>query len=160
MNYTRILYLTKGLGKYKILSLVRVKLLPLEAFKVIKNTSPCGLRPRFSQCGNFVNCLSLNFGRNFVKVAVLLNKLLNSWFDETFLGESKFFIFPHCAFPQSHSIVSHINSLVKTLVSRNFCQKSVRVNFCNYHTVQSQLVWKLWNFTLTLFWKKFRESNC
>ena len=45
-------------------------------------------------------------------------------------------------------------SLVKPLLSRNFCQKCVRVNFRNFHTV-----WKLRKFTLTLFWQKFRESN-
>ena len=28
------------------------------------------------------------------------------------------------------------NFFSKTLVSRNFCQKRVRVNFCNYHTVE------------------------
>ena len=34
-------------------------------------------------------------------------------------------------------------SLVKPLLSRNFCEKSVRENFCNFHTV----VWKLRKFT-------------
>ena len=29
-----------------------------------------------------------------------------------------------------------VNSLVKPLLSRNFCEKSVRENFCNFHTVQ------------------------
>ena len=28
------------------------------------------------------------------------------------------------------------NSLVKTLLSGNFCQKGVRVIFCNFHTVE------------------------
>ena len=28
------------------------------------------------------------------------------------------------------------NSLIKTLLSRNFRQNSVRVNFCNFHTVR------------------------
>ena len=32
-------------------------------------------------------------------------------------------------------ISSLVTSLVKTLLSRNFCQKSVRVNFRNFHTV-------------------------
>ena len=57
------------------------------------------------------------------------------------------------------------------MVSRNFCQKSVRVNFFNYHTVRenfreinschrrSTVLWKLWKFSLTLFWQKFRETN-
>ena len=37
-------------------------------------------------------------------------------------------------------------SLVKPLLSRNFCQKCVRENFRNFHI-------------LTQFWQKFRESN-
>ena len=48
-------------------------------------------------CGNYGNLLSLFFGKNFVKVMVLLTKLLNSWFDEKKNGESTFFIFPQCA---------------------------------------------------------------
>ena len=35
-------------------------------------------------CGNYGNSLSGIFGKNFVKVTVLLNKLLKSWFDEIF----------------------------------------------------------------------------
>ena len=37
-----------------------------------------------AQCGNYGNSLSHIFGKNFVKVTVLLNKLLNKWFDEIF----------------------------------------------------------------------------
>ena len=50
----------------------------------------------YSQCGNYGNSLSYIFGKNFVNVAVLLNKLLKSWFDEIFLGKREFFVFPHC----------------------------------------------------------------
>ena len=35
-----------------------------------------------SQCGNNGNLLSLFFSKNFVNVAYLLMKLINSWFDE------------------------------------------------------------------------------
>ena len=34
-------------------------------------------------------------------------------------------------------IISLLISLVKTSLSRNFCQKCVRVNFRNYHTVHT-----------------------
>ena len=37
-----------------------------------------------AQCGNYGNSLSRIFGKNFVKVTVLLNKLLNKWFDKIF----------------------------------------------------------------------------
>ena len=48
-------------------------------------------------CGNNGNLLSSHiFGKNFVKITFLLKKLLESWFDEFFLSDSKIFIFPHC----------------------------------------------------------------
>ena len=64
-------------------------------------------------------------------------------------GESKFLIFPQqrtlwknekftltkIFFRQINSLVIH---LVNALLSRIFCQKSVRVNFCNFHTVYCQ----------------------
>ena len=37
-----------------------------------------------TQCGIYKNLLSRFFGKNFVKVTVLLKKLLNKWFDEIF----------------------------------------------------------------------------
>ena len=37
-----------------------------------------------TQCGNYGNSLSRIFGKNFVKVTDLLNKLLKGWFDEIF----------------------------------------------------------------------------
>ena len=36
-------------------------------------------------------------------------------------------------------------SLVKPLLSRIFCQKGVRINFRNFHTVQF-VFWLVWNF--------------
>ena len=35
-----------------------------------------------AQCWNYGNSLSLIFGKNSVKVTVLLDKLLENWFDE------------------------------------------------------------------------------
>ena len=46
-------------------------------------------------------------------------------------------------------------SSVKTLLSRNFCQKSVRLNRSNFHTT----LWKLRNFTATLYSQIFRQIN-
>ena len=46
-------------------------------------------------------------------------------------------------------------SLVIMLFSRNFWQKWVRVNFRNFHTT----LWKLRNFTATVFSQKFRQIN-
>ena len=40
-------------------------------------------------CGNLGNSLSHSFDKNFVKVMVLLNKLLKSWFDEIFFRWEK-----------------------------------------------------------------------
>ena len=46
------------------------------------------------------------FGKNFVKVMVLLTKLLNSWFDKIFFNKSKFFIFPKSAFLTLYFLIS------------------------------------------------------
>ena len=46
-------------------------------------------------------------------------------------------------------------SLVKTLLSQNFCQKRVRENFLFFHTVR----WKSRNFTATVFTQNFRQIN-
>ena len=61
-----------------------------------------------------------------------------------FFGETKFFIFPHCAVEISE-IYSHwknissnhlfSNFFSKTITFTNFCQKCVRVNSRNFHTV-------------------------
>ena len=40
--------------------------------------------------------------------------------------------YSHKEFRQTNSLVTH---LVRTLISRNFCQKSMRVFFRNFHTV-------------------------
>ena len=45
-------------------------------------------------------------------------------------------------------------SLANALVSRNFCQKCVRDNFCNFHTVLSTI---LKNEKLSLIEKIFRQ---
>ena len=60
-------------------------------------------------------------------------------------------------FRQINSLVTY---LVKLLLSQNFCQKCMRENSRNFHTVSSMLiVWKLQKFSLTHFYQKFRESN-
>ena len=47
----------------------------------------------WAQCGNYGNSLSRIFGKNFVKVTVLLNKLVKSWFDEIFFWWERIFRF-------------------------------------------------------------------
>ena len=68
----------------------------------------------------------------------LLKKLLKSWFDELFFQWEKSFRFS--------TLCSVVISLVKPLLSRNFCEKSVRENFCNFHTVQ--------------IWRKIFQCDC
>ena len=60
-------------------------------------------------------------------------------------------------FSITKKISRQINFLVKSLLSRNFCQKSVRINRSNFHTV----VWKLRKnlhslsrFLANILWKK------
>ena len=48
-----------------------------------------------AQCGNYGNSLSRILGKIYVKVIIILNKLLKSWFDEIFFWEREFLVFPH-----------------------------------------------------------------
>ena len=104
----------------------------------------------YIQCGNCCDLVSHIFGKNFVKLTVLLRKLQKSWFNEIFFGETKFFVFLHCAIPTvwknekfglTNKIFRQFSylviSLVKTLLSRNFCQKCVRLNRSSFHTVHT-----------------------
>ena len=52
--------------------------------KILKFPHCVNSRVAYTQCGNFGNSLSHFFDKNFVKATVLLNKLLKSWFHETF----------------------------------------------------------------------------
>ena len=67
------------------------------------------------------------------------------------LQSHKLTVWKNEKFGLTEKIFRQINSLViclvKTLLSRNFCQKSVRLNFYNFHTV------KLW------FCQIFRQNN-
>ena len=55
------------------------------------------------QCGNYRNSLSHFFGKNFVKVTVLLQKLLNSWFDEIFCQSTVNFL---CCMICLHALIN------------------------------------------------------
>ena len=49
------------------------------------------------------------FEKKFVKVTFLVKtKILKSWFDEIFWGNSKFFIFPHCALVTKYFVKSNL----------------------------------------------------
>ena len=83
-----------------------------------------------------------SYCKNSVKLTFYWRTLIEIDLTEKNLRGSEFLVFPHCAgqhcvcgklFRQINSLIF---SLVKTLVSRNFCKKSVRVNFCNYHSVE------------------------
>ena len=56
-------------------------------------------------------------------------------------------------------IFRQINSLVKMLLSRNFCQKHVRQNCSNFHTAGWSEERNLLQFSVTHFWQKFHENN-
>ena len=52
----------------------------------------------YAQCGNYGNFLSCIFGKNFVKVTILLNKLLKNWFDEIYFWWEKISYFSTLCF--------------------------------------------------------------
>ena len=86
-------------------------------------------------------------------------------------SERKFPVFPRCVqhtvwkdekFSLTKKIFRQINSLlislVKALLSRNFCQKCVRLNCSDFHTVAADhSMWKNEKFTLAA--KFFRQIN-
>ena len=109
---------------------------------------------KISQCWNYGNSISR---KNFMKVTVLLNKLLKSWFDEIFFwweriscfstpqcgnccdaqcGKTRTSLSPKKIFHQSNSLVIY---LVKPFLSRNFYQKYLRENSCNLYTVYAKV---------------------
>ena len=116
---------------------------------------------RRTQCGNYANSLSHFFYKNFFKATPvllkkLLKKLLKSWFDEIFLQWERILRFSTLC-DATHSvekreilsrltwkIFRQINPLVtylvkRPLLSRNFCQKCVRENSRNFHSVASKM---------------------
>ena len=87
--------------------------------------------------------VSHSFGKNLVKVTVLLNKLLKSWFDEIFLRwerisrfSTQCIVWKNGKFTVTEKFFRQINFLVTSLVSRNFCQNKLRVNFHIFLTVE------------------------
>ena len=82
--------------------------------------------------------------KNKGQVRPLLNKFFFSKIGRT-----------RCLFPSNQFIVKFFS---KTLIWRNFCEKIVAVKFRNFHSTVRTL-WKKRNFTLTLFWQKFRQNN-
>ena len=81
----------KNIFREQLKSWFHRKILSVIAYNVdcIFPYSRCGkmksLVSTAAQCGNYGNSLSRIFVKNFVKVTVLLSKLLKSWFDEIFL---------------------------------------------------------------------------
>ena len=71
---------------------------------------------------------------------------------DTTLWKNEKFTLTEIFFRQINSLVIY---LVNALLSRNFCQKSVRVNFCNYNTVVAEMM----EFYSHDFWQKLREIN-
>ena len=95
-----------------------------------------------TQCRNYVNSLSSIFGKNFVKVAVLLNKLLKSWFDEIFFWWERISRFFHTVCPDTTKSFSFlrffrenkVSENANLLISRISFQQFAIVNFCYFHT--------------------------
>ena len=110
-----------------------------------------------TQYGNYGNSLSRIFGKYFVKVMDLLNKLLKSWFDEIFFRWEWISRFSTLWVIYSHTL--------------NYGQK-FRVNNGFTKEVTEELIWRNIFFgeskflilfhshcALTIFSQKFREIN-
>ena len=75
-----------------------------------------------AQCGNCGNSLSHLFGKNFVKVTVLLNKLLKSGFHEIFFSEIEFLVFPHGVLLNCVCVCGCVSSIV---IGKCLCSSGV-----------------------------------
>ena len=96
--------------------------------------------PRTDSARNSSRRSSRIWSLNFSKLISQVSNWYTVWKNEKFsLTKEKF--------RQINSLVIY---LVKPLLSRNFCQKYVRENFRNFHTV----IWKHEKFSITLFWQK------
>ena len=79
-----------------------------------------------------------------------INSLVKRYFHEFFCQRSKYEVLHHSVvwkiqkFTLTKKIFRQINSLViylvKSLLSRNFCQKCVRENFRNFHSVVTVVI--------------------
>ena len=80
-----------------------------------------------------------NFSQIFRQIDFLQKNLTENWFDEKKIFyvtvNFSFLLSPKKNFVKSTTYL--VLLLVKPLLSRNFCQSRVRVNFCNFHTVYS-----------------------
>jgi len=70
---------------------------------------------------------------NIISLYKEVRRCSHLWKNEKFTVTKKIF----------RQINSVVFSLVKTVLSRNFCQKSVTVNFRNFHTVLLSLLAKI-----------------
>ena len=99
----------------------------------------------FYVTGNF--CLVTNLTTN--KATFFVKSILFHLFHSSLVWKLRKFTVTQCRKTRNslsllENFFRQINylviSLVKPLLSRNFCEKSVRENFCNFHTVVLQLV--------------------
>ena len=125
--------------------------------------------------GNYGNLLSRIFGKNFVKAMVLLKKLLNSWFDESFVSVRENFSF----IKRDHDFYGNINifpvksacyclltkEVTKELLSRNIfsvkvnfstffsaCQILREINFGHFETLKTAILTSFWHFQINQNW--------
>ena len=102
-------------------------------------------------------------------------EFLKKFWNWYFLISRKIYISdPNSVGVEKREILSHwrkfrqINSLVKPLLSRNFCQKCVREIFCNFHTVEIYPTWKNFreinlqynSLIEKLLWRNFCKKDC
>ena len=91
-----------------------------------------------TQCENYGNLPSHLFDKNFVKVTLLLKKILKTWFDENFswmASDSKFLIFPHC--------VAHLLQLLSQWTKKDHHFSSIPLEVLPFLSMQKTLTWIL-----------------
>ena len=110
------------------------------------------------QCGNYGNSLSRIFGKNFVKVTVLLSDLTKYLF-----SESKFPWFPQCA--QFNVIICDVSYMILSKFPWNWLISNTRRN--NNLFIEMGIFFLKWNYDCPwvdraisiLTWKIFLEQD-
>ena len=108
-----------------------------------------------TSCGNYRNLQPQFFRKFSVKSTFYCNV---NWFDEKILRGSTL-LWKNEKFSRTKIFFRLINSLiiylVNALLSQIFCQKSLRVIFCNFHTVGSEFLF----FPHTVIYLQFTEKQ-
>ena len=104
-----------------------------------------------TKCGNYGNSFSRIFAKNYVKITVLLNKLLKSWFDEIFCWWERISRFSTLCIKDFFREINSLDDFFVKLTLNNFFNKSV--DFTEFLVKKVRLRMSQNIIFSSLFWK-------